>query len=240
MEVRVIDPKSESSENAGRVLGTVIRVVPSPKRPPAPNPYRFIVKRALRSESIHHAEGIRGEVQGSESVKAHRQNGLPTEMNPSDEDVHVPETFCSESSHHAGEVGHRQSSHRLSVVAETVLDGPPATNHQNAEVAGHKLFLLRKTNCGEGISFPSVQNSPSRHPAPNSNEQNAGNSRKSVPPRLESKSPCASRSSKPSEVIVGRHKFFSPFRRLFSYIWSKSAYNDPTREMTNWGWRRKT
>ena len=47
MEVRNIDPKDDSQlHHAGRVVGTVVRVIHPPQRLPAPNPYRFLIARA--------------------------------------------------------------------------------------------------------------------------------------------------------------------------------------------------
>jgi hypothetical protein len=97
-------------------------------------------------------------------------------------------------------------------------------------VAGNRLFLL---NSSEDKTI--AQNFPPTASAPKS--QNAGGSEKSLPPRMESRSPCASRSSTHTGVIVGR--LLSPFRKFLSYLWSKSAFNNPTLERTSFGWRKR-
>lgn len=183
MEVRVIDPKDDSQiHNAGKVVGTVIRVI-HPHRPPAPSPYRFLLKRAL-----------------DQNAEERRSSGVfRVHPNPSDKNTH------SRSS---------------------------APDHQNAEVEGHRLFLLNNSE-----RTLSSQNFPPPASAPIS-KQNAGGPEKFVPPGMESQSPC-SRSSNSTEVIVGSHKSFSPFRRFFSYLWSLSAFTDPSMERVNGRWRRK-
>ncbi len=222
---RLIDPKSESSENAGRVQGTVIRVI-HPKHHPAPSPYRFLIKRALKP--IHHA-GETG-----------RESFLANSSHETDEDFSSPPA----TNHH--NAGMARTDSRGSPRECQSAPSYPAPNHQNAEVEGHTLFLLRKTNCGIDSSCCSSQNFPPPASAPESQNHNAGNSEKFVPPGMESRSPCASRSSKQSEVI-GSGKSDSPFRSFLSYLWSKffvspfltSGFNDPSMERVNGKWRRK-
>ncbi len=65
MEVRVIDPKNpDEQHHAGKVLGTVIRLVPPARHVPAPNPYRFLIDRALNEEAGK-AETVRVEEKGN-------------------------------------------------------------------------------------------------------------------------------------------------------------------------------
>jgi len=94
---------------------------------------------------------------------------------------------------------------------------PAPESYQNAEAAGRDHFLQNSSRQEDMFA------SPPRPSAPQS--QNAGGSEKASPPGLESQSPCAPES-------------LSPIRRFLNYLWSKSAYNDPTKERTNFGWRR--
>ena len=109
--------------------------------------------------------------------------------------------------------------------------GNPAPNHQNAEAAAVRDHFLHSSSRQEDMFA-----SPLRRPAPNSN-QNAGNSGRLTGPPVLDQSSCASQSLTSTEVI-GTGRLFSPIRRFLNYLWSKSAYNDPTKERTNFGWRR--
>jgi hypothetical protein len=281
MEVRLIDPKTDNDQNAGRVQGTVIRVI-HPKHSPAPSPYRFLIKRALNQDSRAGKLVNRGRVLvRGEPLVARKET--ETELSDAGEQGWIGDSnlkserlsfvgsvtsegipAASPDSHHAGETGRESFLANSSHETDEDFSSPPATNHQNAEIVrtdsrgsprecqsapsypapnhqnaeveGHTLFLLRKTSSEQTSSS---QNFPPPASAPESQNQNAGNSEKFVPPGMESRSPCASRSSKPMEVIVGSHKFFSPFGRFLSYVLSKSAFNDPSREMTCFGWRKK-
>ena len=198
MEVRNIDPKTDNDQNAGKVLGTVIRLVRPARHSPAPNPYRFLIDRALNQNA--------GEV-----VDTH------------------------------------QSSHKLE--ADVVSVGPPATylpyfitkddsgnevwwnpksksyevkNHHNAE-AVEATYPPSRTLFDMGIS------SSSARPAPNSTEPTdlgTGFSREhGLPP--------VTRGLSPNRGI--RHIL----SRFIDKIVEHSAYSDPSREMTNFGWRKK-
>jgi hypothetical protein len=39
--------------------------------------------------------------------------------------------------------------------------------------------------------------------------------------------------------VIGTGKSASPFRRFLSYLKGKSAFSDESKEMTNFGWRKK-
>ncbi len=277
MEVRIIDPKSESSQNARGVQGTVIRVI-HPKHHPAPSPYRFLIKRALKP--IHHA----GET-GRESFLAnsshetdedfssppatdHQNAGIVrTDSRGSPRECQSAPSYPAPNSNLweaswfiVGLVGFLSfavvainyggstlGDTALTFMAITfftwlLLSPDTLSENQNAEVEGHTLFLLRKTSSEQTSSS---QNFPPPASAPES-KQNAGSPEKFVPPGMESRSPCASRSSNSTEVI-GSGKSDSPFRSFLSYLWSKffvspfltSGFDDPTMERVNGVWRKK-
>ena len=240
MEVRLIDKDSKSPHHAGRVVGTAIKTISSKVRTTHsvfdrdhPAPLSHLIKRALKLESeIHHAEIVRTDSGVVEDFRGQSAPGnpAPKSINHAGQSgkIGVMSLFqtaaypdpSSESQLNAGEAEHSTS---LKADARTVLEGSPATcprnarsqDNQNAEQAGHKLFLLKS----------SLTTFHPRHSAPRSTEiQNAGGSEKASPPGLWSenqlltRSPCAPQSNTSMEVIGGYDKFLSPFRRFLSYL----------------------
>ena len=292
MEVRVIDPKTDNDQNAGKVLGTVIRLVRPARHSPAPNPYRFLIDKALEAgkvDTVTEAEcrvakdqfctnvRIAPDPSANEGVNKQWQDqkfgttkgifrnedqeakgglaqaglsGVSQRQATGQVQVVRPRSTpasLSESSHHAGEVVHRHPSHKLD--AKVVFVGPPATspyfitkddsgkevwwnpksksyevkNHQNAEAAEATYPPSNSLFDKSGIS------SSSARPAPNSTEPTdlgTGFSRDHGLPPVD-------RGLSPNRGV--RHLF----SRFIDKIVEHSAYNDPSREMTNFGWRKR-
>jgi hypothetical protein len=97
---------------------------------------------------------------------------------------------------------------------------------------------------GGTITTSTDQNAGRTEEAESAVDSPVHHSEKSVPPGMESRSPCA-----PLEVLRGMFfvliagvlggigLFTSQIKRFARYIWSRSAYNDPRLQMTNFGWR---
>jgi len=113
---------------------------------------------------------------------------------------------------------------------------------QNADGTARSHFLLSSKQISP-VQNGSARTLPHRPSAPNSSDQNAGHSNGHSPPRLIglkpkllARSPCAQFIQ---TGVIGMGKSASPFRRFLSYLWGKSAFSDESKEMTNFGWRKK-
>jgi len=255
LEVRNIDPKPDNDQNAGRVLGTVIRLVPPARHSPAPNPYRFLIDRALNQNPT------RGKTSGPKGFS--REQGCLSDSpqrssapKKSDERCTIGLRDDAGSHHNAGEAENRLSTSQRLEVDHAVFVGPPAThsNHQNAGNA--------RTD-SRNYPFSECQSAPS-YPAPNPNEQNAEAAEATYPPSnsLFDKSGISSSSARPApnsteptDLGTGFSRDhglppvtrgLSPIRglrhllsRFLDVVMEHSAFSDPSREMTNFGWRKR-
>jgi hypothetical protein len=282
VEVRNIDPKSESHHHAGKIVGSPLKTISSNNRTthkfseshdhPAPFSYLFI--RALEG---HNAGRTRTD----------SRDVIPPSVAPCQSAPSSPAPFSYlrlktlESPHHAGTTEQKdgnagnQTVVRLHPiipsdrVSPTFYFGCPAPSQpvskkttvtcyrpssgphsipqtQNADGTARSHFLLSSSRVSP-VQNGSARTLPRRPSAPNSSDQNAGHSDGHSPPRLIglkpkllSRSPCASHSSNSTEVIGRDAKTLSPFKRFFSYLWSIRLERLKTREMTNFGWRKKT
>jgi hypothetical protein len=152
-----------------------------------------------------------GATESNKRIESARQPAEPMSVSGSQVSPPAPD------SHQHAEIVRTDSRDSPPVDCQSA-PGNPAPNHQNAEAAAVRDHFLHSSSKQEDMFA-----SPPRPSAPQS--QNAGGSEKASPPGLESQSPCAPES-------------LSPIRRFLNYLWSKSAYNDPTKERTNFGWRR--
>jgi hypothetical protein len=248
MEVRLID--SQSHHHAGRVVGTVIKTISSNNRTTHsvlkhrdhPAPFQYLLLRAL--ESSHHAgttEQEDGNAGNQTVVRLHPI--IPSDKMAPTFYFGCPALFLPSSGPHS------------------------IPENQNADGTARSHFLLSSRQVSP-VQNGSARTLPHRPSAPNSSDQNAGraevshclssvrNSEEPSPPgrktKLATRSPCASRLLVPSTSmrVIGTGKSASPFRRFLSYtsgasrrflnyLKDKSAFNDESKEMTNFGWRKK-
>ena len=163
-------------------------------------------------------------------------------------DSHNPfRHLISRAIHHAG--GRSDSD---CGTASFPSDIPPATNHQHAEIVRTDS---KDHPCHERQSAPS-------YPAPNSNDQHADGAahvflhhrREGFPSKHqsyigtcpsaplsnentgESRLRVSSQSPRPTRSPLVKRSRLS---NLWAYIWSHSAYSDPSKVRTNFGWSRR-
>jgi len=264
MEVRLIDSESQSPHHAGRVVGHVVKIISFnrttqlSKPCDRPAPFSKLIKRAL---SIHHA-GATEPNKGTASLLTQKDFSARVHgrTNYSPPLLGRPATcpWNARSEDGAGITGLPASTDAGKQVGyvgtkQGFRSGQPRFNLNCAPVPDSQTH----DNSERGASRLSSQNPPTRNgilteaqlsycPAPRSTQsQNAGVSEKASPPRLDwsenqwlTRSPCAPHDSR--EVIGGSNKDVSPIKRLIDFLWSKSAFNDPSKERVNGVWRRKS
>jgi len=177
MEVRLIDPKDDfQPHHAGKVLGTVVRLVQPARHSPAPKsePFKFLIDRALNQN----AGGTGPKLTESSANSSHETDRIfpsPPATYPSyfitkdDSGKEVwwnPKSKSYEVKDGAGKAGRRLYSvgqESVKVIASstegTVVDSPAPDSQQNAEMV--------RTDSGIVIppSLTASQSAPS-HPAP--------------------------------------------------------------------------
>ena len=227
MEVRVIDPKNPNeTHHAGKVLGTVIRLVPLSRHHPAPNPYRFLIDRALNQNAGDAGPKLTHESSANSSHETDRifpsppatsqepyfltkdDSGNEVWWNPS------AKTFESRGHHNAGRTrtAFGKTEHLLESQS---APSSPAPNHQNAEATEVTNPLLAQLQVMCKISSTSARPAPKS--SPHSDKAEAIGIQ--VSPR-----------SRGLRHILSK---------LIDKIVEHSSFNDPSMEMTNFGWRKK-
>jgi len=274
IEVRLIDPKDDfQPHHAGKVLGTVIRLVQPTRHSPAPKsePFKFLIDRALNQN----AGGTGPKLTESSANSSHETDRIfpsPPATYPSyfitkdDSGKEVwwnPKSKSYEVKDGAGKAGRRLYSvgqESVKVIASstegTVVDSPAPDSQQNAG---------RARTDSRDSTLPISQSAPS-YPAPSycvnngtviplDADQNAEAGRGSYPQLVaqtqlrvmrkisSSSARPAPNSSEPTDLGTRLSPRDRGLRHILSrfidVIMGHSAYNDPTKEMTNFGWRKK-
>ena len=235
MEVRLID--SESHHHAGKIVGSPLKTISSNNRTTHkfsesydhPAPFSYLRLRAL--ESQHHAGT-------TEQEDGNAGNQTFVRLHPV-----IPSDRAAPTFYFGCPAPSQSVSKEVTVTCYRPSSGPHSIlENQNADGTARSHFLLSSKQISP-VQNGSARTLPHRPSAPNSTDQNAGHSNGHSPPRLIglkpkllARSPCAQFIQ---TGVIGMGKLASPFRRFLSYLWGKSAFNDESKEMTNFGWRKK-
>ena len=258
-------PDSQDDQNAGRTRtdsrGSTL-LIDCQSAPSSPAPFSYLRLKTL--ESPHHA-GTTEQEDGNAGNQTFVRECIHI---PSDKMAPTFYFGCPAPSQRAGKADCASINVVGTRVHAAIIDGGRAMDschsapdsqayrpssgphsipeYQNADGTARSHILLSSSRVSP-VQNGSARTLPRRPSAPNSTDQNAGHSDGHSPPRLIglkpkllSRSPCASHSSNSTEVIGRDAKTLSPFKRFFSYLWSIRLERLKTREMTNFGWRKKT
>ena len=247
-EVRLIDSKDDSQlHHAGKIVGSPLKTISSNNRTTHkfseshdhPAPFSYLRLRAL--ESQHHAGT-------TEQEDGNAGNQTFVRLHPV-----IPSDRAAPTFYFGCPAPSQSVSKEVTVTCYRPSSGPHSIlENQNADGTARSHFLLSSKQISP-VQNGSARTLPHRPSAPNSSVQNAGraevlrtsssvrNSEKASPPgrktQLPTRSPCAQFIQ---TGVIGMGRLASPFRRFLSYLWGKSAFNDESKEMTNFGWRKKT